>query len=133
MSEFHYGGQAVIEGVMIRGKQHMAVAVRKPSGDIFVHSEPLSAWIYTHPIAKWPFVRGLTMLWDQLVLGIRALMFSADMALEEEGVEFGGPVMWGTVIFSLLLGVALFVVVPDLLVFVDGIIAHFRYLAWVLW
>jgi uncharacterized protein YqhQ len=116
MSEFHYGGQAVIEGVMMRGRKHMAVAVRKPSGDIFVHSEPLSAWIYTHPIAKWPFVRGLTMLWDQLVLGIRALMFSADMALEEEGVEFGGPVMWGTVIFSLLLGVALFVVVPMLLV-----------------
>jgi uncharacterized protein YqhQ len=116
MSEFRYGGQAVIEGVMMRGMHHMAVAVRKPSGDIFVHSEPLSAWIYKHPIAKWPFVRGLTMLWDQLVLGMRALMFSADVALEEEGVEFGGPVVWGTVLFSLLLGVALFVVVPMLLV-----------------
>jgi uncharacterized protein YqhQ len=116
MSEFHYGGQAVIEGVMMRGRQHMAVAVRRPSGEIYVHSEPLSGWIYTHPLAKWPFVRGLTMLWDQLVLGIRALMFSADVALEEEGVEFGGPVMWGTVLFSLLLGVALFVIVPMLLV-----------------
>jgi uncharacterized protein YqhQ len=116
MSEFHYGGQAVIEGVMMRGMHHMAIAVRRPSGDIFVHSEPLSAWIYKHPIAKWPFVRGLTMLWDQLVLGMRALMFSADVALEEEGVEFGGPVVWGTVLVSLLVGVALFVVVPMLLV-----------------
>ena len=116
MSEFHYGGQAVIEGVMMRGKHHMAVAVRKPSGDIFVHSEPLSSWIYKHPIFKWPFVRGLTMLWDQLVLGMRVLMFSADVALEEEGVEFGGPVVWGTVLFSLLLGVAPFIVVPMLLV-----------------
>jgi len=116
MKDFHYGGQAVIEGVMIRGVQHMAVAVRRPSGDIMVHSEPLPAGIYQSSLGKLPFLRGLTMLWDTLVLGMRSLMFSADIALEEEDVQFGGPMMWGTVLFSLLLGVGLFVVLPMLLV-----------------
>ena len=116
MSAFHYGGQAVIEGVMIRGSKHMAVAVRAPSGRIVVHSEALPAGLYNSSLGKLPFVRGLTMLWDQLVLGVRSLMFSADVALEEEDVEFGGAMMWGTVLVSLLLGVGLFVVVPMLLV-----------------
>jgi uncharacterized protein YqhQ len=116
MSEFHYGGQAVIEGVMIRGVKHMAVAVRRPCGDIVVHSEALPESIYNSPLFKLPFVRGLTVLWDSLVLGIRSLMYSADVALEEEEVEFGGPVIWGTLAFSVVLGIGLFVVLPMLLV-----------------
>ncbi len=116
MAEFHYGGQAVIEGVMIRGVQHVAVAVRKPSGQILVHSEPLPSTIYAGRAGKIPFVRGLTSLWDMLILGVRSLTFSADIALEEEGVEFGGPMMWGTLLFSLLLGIGLFVILPALLV-----------------
>nr|MBC7244417.1 DUF1385 domain-containing protein [Chloroflexota bacterium] len=116
MKEFHYGGQAVIEGVMIRGASHMAVAVRKPSGEIVVHSEPLPPRLYNSPLIKFPFVRGLTMLWDTLVLGTRSLMFSADVALAEENVQFGGPMMWGTLLLSLVFGVGLFVLLPMLLV-----------------
>ncbi|KPL22784.1 MAG: hypothetical protein AMJ93_06330 [Anaerolineae bacterium SM23_84] len=101
---------------MIRGVQHVAVAVRKPSGEILVHSEALPSTIYAGPAGKIPFVRGLTSLWDTLVLGVRSLTFSADVALEEEGVEFGGPMMWGTLLFSLLLGIGLFVILPALLV-----------------
>jgi len=116
VKQVHYGGQAVIEGVMMRGVRHMAVAVRKPSGEILVHSESLPRGIYDSPLGKLPFVRGLTMLWDTLVLGIRALMFSADIAMEEEEVQFGGPIMWGTLLFSLLLGLGLFVLLPMFLI-----------------
>jgi len=116
VKQVHYGGQAVIEGVMMRGVRHMAVAVRKPSGEILVHSESLPRGIYDSSLGKLPFVRGLTMLWDTLVLGIRALMFSADIAMEEEDVQFGGPIMWGTLLFSLLLGLGLFVLLPIFLI-----------------
>lgn len=116
MSEFRYGGQAVIEGVMMRGQRHMAIAVRRPSGDITVHSEPLPAGIYNSRLGKLPFVRGLTMLWDQLVLGTRSLFYSADVALEEEDVEFGGAMAWGTLAISLAFGVGLFILLPMFLV-----------------
>ncbi len=116
MSEFRYGGQAVIEGVMMRGSRHMAVAVRRPSGEIAVHSEPLPPGIYNSPLGKLPFVRGLTMLWDQLVLGTRSLFYSADIALEDEEVEFSGAVAWGTLAFSLAFGVGLFILLPMFLV-----------------
>ena len=116
MSEFHYGGQAVIEGVMIRGARNMAVAVRKPSGEILVHSEVLPRGIYDSALGRLPLLRGLTMLWDTLILGTRSLMFSADAALADEEVQFGGPLMWGTLLASLLVGVGLFVVLPMLLV-----------------
>jgi uncharacterized protein YqhQ len=113
LSEFNYGGQAVIEGVMMRGGKSLAIAVRAPSGDIVVHTEPLTAGIYTKPWGKWPVVRGLGMLWDSLVLGTRALMFSADVALGEEDVSFSGPAVWGTVLVSLALSVGLFFLLPS--------------------
>ncbi len=122
MSEFHYGGQAVIEGVMIRGQKNMAVAVRDPAGKIVVHTEPLTAGIYTSPISKWPLVRGLIMLWDTLVLGIRTLMFSADVALGEEEVEFSGPIAWGTIAISLIAAVTIFFLGP---LFLVGVIDRF--------
>lgn len=115
--EFSYGGQAVMEGVMMRGSNSMAVAVRQPDGQIVIHTEPLNAKIYTGPISKVPFLRALTSLWDVLVLGIRTLMYSADVALgEEEEIEFSGPIAWGTVAFSFALGIAIFFVGPLLLV-----------------
>lgn len=116
MSQVHYGGQAVIEGVMMRGARNMAIAVRKPSGEVLLHSEPLPAGIYNSPIGRLPFVRGLTMLWDTLVLGTRALMFSADAALSDEDVKFEGPVMWGTLLLSFGLAIGLFVLLPLFLV-----------------
>jgi len=112
---FHYGGQAVIEGVMMRGRTHMAVAVRNPVGKIIVHEEPLKARIYTSRWGKLPFVRGLAMLWDALVLGMRTLMFSADVALsEEEDVEFTGPLAWTTMALALAIAVGIFFFIPSL-------------------
>jgi uncharacterized protein YqhQ len=124
---FNYGGQAVIEGVMMRGAQKMCVAVRDPQGEIVIHCEPLNPRIYASFIAKVPFLRGLTMLWDALGLGIRTLIFSADVAMEEEDVEFSGPIAWGTIAFSLIIAVAVFFVGPLLILgFVDRLIAsHF--------
>jgi len=125
VSEFNYGGQAVIEGVMMRGSKHMTVAVRRPSGDIIVHSEPLNARIYSGRVSRLPFLRGLVMLWDALVLGTRALLFSADVALEEEEeVEFTGPIAWGSVALSLIIGIGIFLLGPLFLVrLVDRYIA----------
>ncbi|MGA9350372.1 MAG: DUF1385 domain-containing protein [Anaerolineae bacterium] len=124
MGEFNYGGQAVIEGVMMRGAKYMAVAVRGPKGKIIVHSEPLNAKVYGGPISKLPFLRGTIMLWDALVLGIRALLFSADVALEEEEVEFKGPIAWGSVAFSMIIGIGVFLLGPLFLVrLVDRYIA----------
>ena len=89
MAKFYYGGQAVIEGVMMRGQRHMAVAVRAPGGEIVLHQEPLNAAIYTSPVMKMPFLRGLVALWDALALGMKALMFSANVAVEEETKDEG--------------------------------------------
>ena len=115
MAKQYYGGQAVIEGVMMRGRKVMAVAVRNPQGEIVLHEEPLTAKIYTSAWGQWPFVRGLGMLWDALGLGIRALMWSGEVAAQEEGqekIEFGGPVAWTTIAGSLLFAVALFFLLP---------------------
>ncbi len=115
MAKFYYGGQAVIEGVMMRGRSRMAVAVRAPDGKIVVHEEPLTAAIYTRKWGQWPFIRGLGMLWDALGLGMRALLWSADVSLKEEGQEevtFTGPVAWTTVAISLAFSVALFFLLP---------------------
>ena len=81
MSKQYYGGQAVIEGVMMRGRKSMAVAVRNPQNEIVLHEEPLTAKIYTANWGQWPFVRGLALLWDALGLGMRApLTFGVSQA-----------------------------------------------------
>ncbi len=111
--KFSYGGQAVMEGVMMRGAHSVAVAVRNPRGEIVVHEQPVNAALYRGPISRIPFVRGMTLLWDALGLGTRALMWSADIALdEEEGASFNGPLGVGTVVVSLVLGIGLFFLLP---------------------
>ncbi|RME53330.1 MAG: DUF1385 domain-containing protein [Caldilineae bacterium] len=103
---------------MMRGRRTMAVAVRNPRGEIVLHEEPLTAKIYTSRWGQWPFIRGLSLLWDALGLGMRALMWSADVAMQEEGeepVEFSGPVAWTTVAASLAFAVALFFLLPTFL------------------
>ncbi len=117
MAKQYYGGQAVIEGVMMRGRKTMAVAVRNPQGEIVLHEEPLKAKIYTSKWGQWPFVRGLGMLWDALGLGIRALMWSGEVSVQEEDgekVDFAGPVAWTTIAVSLIFAVAIFFLVPTL-------------------
>jgi uncharacterized protein YqhQ len=131
MSELNYGGQAVMEGVMMRGHTAMAVAVRAPGGQIVVHSEPLNKTIYGSWIARVPFLRGITLLWDTMVLGMRTLMFSADIAVQDQGVSLSPPgesgesifstsLAWGSIVLSLSIAVGLFFVLPAMLTkFVD--------------
>jgi len=105
---------------MMRGAKVLSLAVRNPQGEIILHTEQLDPRIYGGRLAKIPFLRGLTLLWDALGLGIKSLLFSAEVALEdekEEGQEnvFEGPVQWGTVALSLTFAVALFFVLPAFL------------------
>ena len=111
--KFSYGGQAVIEGVMMRGAHSMAVAVRNPQGQIVIHEQPLSARLYRGRIARTPFLRGLIGLWDAMGLGIRALMWSADVALDDEDdISFHGPIGWLTIAISLIIGIGIFFLLP---------------------
>ena len=106
----NYGGQAIIEGVLMRGKRAVAMAMRKPDGEIHIHTEPLSR-IYQSPVMKIPFLRGIIGLWDALVLGTRALTLSANLqADEDEQLEGWG--LYLTLGFSLLIGVAMFTLLP---------------------
>jgi len=115
LAKYYYGGQAVLEGVMMRGRKSMAIAVRTPKGEIAIHEEPLTAAIYTKRWGQWPFVRGVGMLWDSLGLGMRALIWSADVSLgEEEDVKFSGPVAWSTIAVSLAVAVGIFFLLPTL-------------------
>jgi uncharacterized protein YqhQ len=106
-----YGGQAVIEGVMMRGGQSVAIAMRAPDGSIAVHTESLSG-IYRARWAKLPFLRGLVILWDALGLGMRALTISANMQAQDESEKLEGGALALTLIASLSFGVLLFILLP---------------------
>ena len=114
--DIYYGGQAVIEGVMIRAPEHMALAIRHPSGKIVRHIEPLKG-LYTGRVRRIPLVRGAVVLWETLALGTRALTFSSRVAFEEEGetVEFPEAVMWGSMALAMVFAVGIFFVGPVLL------------------
>jgi uncharacterized protein YqhQ len=108
---FHYGGQAVIEGVMMLGKEGLALSVRQPNGQLRTVKQPL-ARIYKGRLREMPLVRGIIVLAETLILGTRALLHSAQIAAEEEGEKIPASVLWGTAALSLALGVALFVMIP---------------------
>ena len=110
----YYGGQAVIEGVMIRGPRTMAIACRRPDGDITVHCERLGT-LYAGPVRRIPLLRGAIVMWETLALGIRALMFSSNVALGEEQKEMSSGVMWTTAVVSLAVVSAIFFAGPLLL------------------
>lgn len=80
MATFNYGGQAVVEGVMMRGRRAVAVAVRQPSGGILVHEELLTPRLYQNRLFRLPLLRGVLLLWDMLVLGTRMMAFAANVA-----------------------------------------------------
>ncbi|MBM4462484.1 MAG: DUF1385 domain-containing protein [Chloroflexi bacterium] len=109
--EFHYGGQAVIEGVMILGQRNMAMAVRRPNGELKLVTKPLPG-TFSSGIRKIPLIRGIVILVKTLVIGIRALFESANISLEEEKVEITGIKSWGLLLVSFSFGVALFFLVP---------------------
>ncbi len=105
-----YGGQAVIEGVMMRGQKAFAVAMRAPDGKIVTHTEKL-ANVYRSKITKIPFLRGTILLWDALGLGMRALTLSANTQTgEDEKLE--GPALYLTLGLSLAFGLGLFFLLP---------------------
>jgi uncharacterized protein YqhQ len=107
------GGQAVLEGVMMRGVSVWAVAVRKPDGQIDVSSEPLVSWAKRHRIWRLPVIRGVVALGESLKIGFRALAISANAQLDPDEQEEIGGFTWGlTIFFSLLLAVGLFFVIP---------------------
>jgi uncharacterized protein YqhQ len=106
------GGQAVLEGVMMRGISTWAVAVRKPEGDVEVTSEPLVSWAKRTRAFRWPVIRGVVALAESLKIGFRALAISANAQLGEDEEELGGFTWGATIVFSLALAIGLFFVVP---------------------
>lgn len=105
-----YGGQAVIEGVMMRGRNAFAIAMRAPDGKIVVHQEKLGE-IYRSRFARIPFLRGVILLWDALGLGMRALTISANTQTGEEQ-KLEGPALYAMVGMALVFGVGLFFLLP---------------------
>jgi uncharacterized protein YqhQ len=107
------GGQAVLEGVMMRGVSTWAVAVRKPDGSIDVQSFPLVSWLKRHRVYRLPLIRGVVALVESLKIGLQALGISTNAQLdEEEQQQISGGAWAGTVIFSLALAVGLFFLLP---------------------
>lgn len=112
MSRFYYGGQAVLEGVMMRGRDHMAVAVRKPDGTLATMTEPLNPRIFSGLLARTPFLRGVVMLWEMMSLGVKAMTFSAGVSTGDEEEPIGGGALALTVAGAILFSVLLFFVLP---------------------
>src|SRR4051812_14027442 len=123
------GGQAVLEGVMMRGVSTWAVAVRKPApeqiadgrvmprgeiphGEIEVVSEPLVSWVRRHRLLRLPIVRGVVALAESLKIGFRALGISASAQADDQDEEIGRGMWAGTVVVSVLFAVGLFFLVP---------------------
>jgi uncharacterized protein YqhQ len=123
------GGQAVLEGVMMRGVSTWAVAVRRPSaeqaaaagridpttgalGEIDVTSFPLVSWTRRHRVLRWPLIRGVVALAESLKIGFKALGISANAQLPEDEEPIGGGAWAGTIVLSVALAVGLFFVVP---------------------
>jgi uncharacterized protein YqhQ len=121
-----YGGQAVIEGVMMRGQRAFAIGMRAPDGSIVTYQENLSG-IYRSRIAKILFLRGIILLWDSLGLGMRALTIAANTQTGEDQ-KLEGPALIVTLGVSLLLGLGLFFLLPAGLASLAE-----KYLGWNVW
>ena len=110
---FFYGGQAVIEGVMMRGKSHYAVAVRLPNTkEIVVDRGELKAPIYTNPVWKLPFIRGLALIGEQLHLGMKSLIWSANVNAGANNVVIGKKEITGSVAMAGVFALVLFIALP---------------------
>ena len=105
------GGQAVIEGVMMRGPELVATAVRNPQGRIELEVKPVNSIADRYPIFKKPMLRGCVSLFESLVMGIRSLGYSAQMAGEEDE-QLTDKELAGTMIFAFALAAVLFIAIP---------------------
>jgi len=108
---FHYGGQAVIEGVMMRGQKAVVTAVRQSDGEMVIDTQPLPG-ISSGRMRRIPLVRGVVVLIEAMVLGIKSLLYSANVSMEKEGEKIPGGLAWGMVAGSLAFAVALFFIAP---------------------
>jgi uncharacterized protein YqhQ len=108
---FYYGGQAVMEGVMMRGQKAMVTAVRRPNGGLALDTRLLSGF-YVGRWRRTPLVRGVIVLIEALVLGIRSLLYSANVSLEEEKADISGWFVWLMLLVSVGVAVVLFFMAP---------------------
>ncbi len=111
VKKHYYGGQAIIEGVMMRGRRAMVTAVRRPGGDLAINTQSLGT-LYTGRMRKTPLIRGIIVLIEAMVLGIRVLLYSANVALEEEEEKISGGMIGVLVIVSLVFAVGVFFMAP---------------------
>jgi len=109
-----YGGQALIEGILMRGRKYLTAAFRLPDGSIKVIEEELTG-IYKNKIRDIPFLRGLILLWDSLVLGMKYLTISSNMQLKEDEEKIEGPALYLTLAISMLFALVIFFFLPTLL------------------
>lgn len=118
-----YGGQAIIEGVMMRGTDAWVAAVRRQDGTVVITRQPVSDFARRHKWAKWPLIRGNVALVEALSLGMRSLIYSFNVLTEEEAESLGadqqvkkqassGWLVWLSIIPALALGIGLFVLLP---------------------
>jgi len=112
MARYTYGGQALIEGVLMRGRDAIAVAFRSPDGEIAWQTERLDAGFHGTRWSKLPFVRGLVVLYETLVVGTRWLVRSASLAASEEGVELGRGAVALMLGITLVAGIGIFFLFP---------------------
>lgn len=112
MARFAYGGQALMEGVLMRGKDAIGVAVRGPDGRIFGTQEKLDSVLHRNRFARAPFFRGVVVLYETLVIGTRWLMRSGALSAAGEGVAMGGGTVAVTMTVTLVLAIGLFVLLP---------------------
>jgi len=126
----YYGGQAVMEGVLMRGKKAYAMAIRRPDGEIHMIEKPISSITKRYPFLKLPLIRGFVALCSSMALGFSALSQSAEIALSEEeptnsrfeqflqdklGDKFNNVIMTIAMVLAVILGVGLFMLLPTLL------------------
>ncbi|MDR1205325.1 MAG: DUF1385 domain-containing protein [Peptococcaceae bacterium] len=112
--KFPYGGQAVMEGVMMRGAHYMSIATRSPAGGIVRQTWPLSNWTERLPFLKWPLIRGTVNLVDSLIMGVKALTYSAGQLAEdgESGESISNFEMAVSVVVAMGLAIGLFFLLP---------------------
>lgn len=113
--DIHVGGQAVIEGVMMRSPKSLAIALRRPNGEILVKEDRWRSLSERWAFLKWPLVRGSLIMLESLINGMQALTFSANQALEEEEESLGGWALFFTIFAGLGAGVVLFVILPHVI------------------
>jgi len=110
----NYGGQALIEGILMRGKQYAVAAFRTPNGSIQIEEEKLSG-IYQTKLSRLPFIRGLVVLWDSLSLGMKYLTISANVQSGEDE-QIKGASLYLTLLISISFSIGLFFVLPTILI-----------------